>query len=239
MNDLTCSVTSPSKEFLKGMRAVSPLVLSGFPFGLIYGALGISAGLSTFAIMAMSAFVFAGSAQFIAVSLILINTPIPIIIITTFIVNLRHLLYSAALLPYVRNLGQKWRIPLAFLLTDEAFAATVGNYRSEGKELKHFHHLGASLGMYISWQIWTYMGIILGQQIPDANSWGLDFAMPVGFIGMVIPFVKNKSTLICVFTAGVSSLLAAGLPYKLGLIVAALLGVIAGVLSERINNVSK
>ena len=111
------------------MRDTFPLLLGAFPFGLIYGALAATSGLGTAAGMAMAALVFAGSAQFIAVGMVAAGVPVVIIILTTFIVNLRHLLYSATLLPHLRHLPQKWRIPLAFWLTDETFAVTVRRFQ--------------------------------------------------------------------------------------------------------------
>lgn len=222
------------KEFLDGAGGAIPLLLGAAPFGLIYGTLAVGAGVSAAATMAMSLFVFAGSAQFVAVGLVAAGAPVPIIILTTLVVNLRHMLYSATLLPYVRRLSALWRLVLAFLLTDEAFAVCISRYRQEEESpLKHWYQMGASVAMYVNWQIWCALGLILGSRIPDAGSWGLDFAMPVSFIGMTIPFVKNRASVVCVLTAGLVSLLTGGLPYKLGLIAAALAGVLAALVADR------
>lgn len=210
-----------------------PLLLSAAPFGLIYGTLAVASGLSAAAAMAMSLIVFAGSAQFVAVGLVAIGTPVSIIIITTFIVNLRHMLYSVTLLPYLKHLPQRWRIPLAFLLTDETFAVTVHRFQKEDNSpYKHWYQLGSSIAMYVNWQIWCVLGLILGDRIPDAAGWGLDVAMPIAFIGMTIPFVRNMPMVVCVFTAGACGLLTVGLPYKLGIIISALAGVLAGLITE-------
>ena len=220
-------------EFLTGARDSVPLLLGAAPFGLIYGTLAVASGLSAAAAMAMSLIVFAGSAQFIAVGLVAVGTPVLIIIATTFIVNLRHMLYSATLLPYLKHLPQRWRIPLAFWLTDETFAVTVHRFRKEdASPYKHWYQLGSSIAMYVNWQIWCLLGLILGGRIPDAASWGLDVAMPIAFIGMTIPFVKNTPMVVCVFTAGACGLLTVGLPYKLGIVISALAGVLAGLVTE-------
>ena len=222
------------KEFIDGARGAIPLLLGASPFGLIYGALAVGAGLSAGATMGMSLFVFAGSAQFVAVGLVAAGAPLLIIILTTLVVNLRHMLYSATLLPYVRRLSHIWRLVLAFLLTDEAFAVCISRYRQEeDSPLKHWYQLGASVAMYVNWQLWCALGLIMGSRIPDAGSWGLDFAMPVSFIGMTIPFVKSRASVVCVLTAGLVSLISGGLPYKLGLIVAALAGVLAALVTDR------
>ena len=224
---------SRRQEFLTGARDGVPLLLAAAPFGLIYGALAVASGLSAAAAMAMSLIVFAGSAQFIAVGLVAVGTPVLIIIVTTFIVNLRHMLYSATLLPYLKHLPQHWRIPLAFWLTDETFAITVHRFQKEDDSpYKHWYQLGSSIAMYVNWQIWCLLGLILGDRIPDAASWGLDVAMPIAFIGMTIPFVKNMPMVVCVFTAGACGLLTVGLPYNLGIIISALAGVLAGLSTE-------
>ena len=204
------------KEFFAGVRDTFPLMLGAFPFGMIYGALAVTAGLSTGATMAMSAFVFAGSAQFIAVGMVAAHAPVAIIILTTFIVNLRHMLYSATLLPYLKHLPQRWRIPLAFWLTDETFAVTIHRYRRKDSPAgAHWYQLGSSTAMYLNWQFWSLFGVLLGDRIPDASNWGLDVAMPITFIGMIIPFVKSWPMGVCVLTAGAASLITLPLPYKL------------------------
>ena len=99
-----------SKEFFTGINRTLPLMLGAMPFGLIYGALAVSSGFSFSAVMAMSVFVFAGSSQFIAVGLYAAHAPLMIIILVTFVVNLRHMLYSLSLLPFLKNSREIWRI---------------------------------------------------------------------------------------------------------------------------------
>ena len=228
------------QEFLSGARDTFPLLLGALPFGLIYGAVATTSGLSMTAAVAMSAFVFAGSAQFIAVGLVSAQTPVAIIVLTTFIVNLRHMLYSATLLPYLKNLPQIWRIPLAFWLTDETFAVTVHRFQKNDSSVdKHWYQLGSSVAMYLNWQFWCFLGLVLGNRIPDAQSWGLDVAMPVTFIGMIIPFVKTIPVMVCVLTAGAASLLTLAMPYKLGIVVSAFAGIAAGLMAQRIMKAGK
>jgi 4-azaleucine resistance transporter AzlC len=228
------------KEFLSGARDTFPLLLGALPFGLIYGAVAATSGLSMLAAVAMSAFVFAGASQFIAVGLVAAQTPVAIIVLTTFIVNLRHMLYSATLLPYLKNLPQKWRIPLAFWLTDETFAVTVHRFqKNDSSACKHWYQLGSSIAMYLNWQFWCFLGLALGNRIPDAQSWGLDVAMPVTFIGMIIPFVKTMPVAVCVLTAGAAALLTLAMPYKLGIVVSAFAGIASGLMAQRIMNERK
>lgn len=181
----------------------------------------------------MSALVFAGSSQFIAVGLVAAGTPPLVIILTTFVVNLRHILYSATLAPHLNKLPRGWLLPLGFWLTDESFVLAAKRFtEEEHSKDKHWYLLGSEIAMYADWQLVTWIGIIAGQAIKDPGSWGLDFAMVVTFIGMLVPLVKDRPALASVLVAGVSAILAHSLTNQLGLLVAALLGILAGVLAE-------
>ncbi len=227
------SISTRRSEFLAGARATLPLILGAIPFGIIYGAVAVANGLSPAAAQGMSLFVFAGSAQFIAAGLVAEGLPVGLIILTTFVVNLRHALYAASLAPFMKHLPQRWLIPLGFWLTDESYAATIARYNApDDSPYKHWFYFGSAAVMYTNWQICTLIGILAGQQIPDPQGWGLDFAMVVTFIGIIVPLVKNRPALVSVIVAGVVSVLANGLPNKLGLMAAALLGIAAGVLAE-------
>ncbi|NEP16424.1 MAG: AzlC family ABC transporter permease [Leptolyngbya sp. SIO4C1] len=222
------------QEFLTGGRDIFPLVVGAAPFGILFGTLAQSSGLSFWGAMGFSAIVFAGAAQFVALGLLAVGTAVPLIILTTFVVNLRHLLYSASLVPYVRQLPTGWKLLIAFLLTDESYAASIGRYRqSEASLYKHWHYLGGSLFMYLNWQLWTLVGLTLGQALPDTSRWGLDFAMVATFIGMVVPYVTRSAMLATVAVSGIVSAATFGWPHRLGLIFAAIAGMIAGYLTDQ------
>mgnify|MGYP002626172898 CR=1 FL=1 len=220
-------------EFLAGARATIPLLVGAAPFGLIYGALAVAAGLSPLAAAAMSAFVFAGSAQFLAVGLVGAGATVPVILLTTLVVNLRHMLYSATLAPHMGRLPRKALLPLGFWLTDESFAVAAKRYSQPGGEERHWFLLGSELAMYLNWQLVTWIGILAGRAIPDPAAWSLDFAMVVTFIGILVPEIKTRPTLLAVLVAGGAALLANDLPHQAGLLLAALLGIAAGMLAER------
>lgn len=231
----THSPTSPSAEFWAGARGIFPLIVGAVPFGLIFGTLATASGLSIGATLAMSAFVFAGSSQFVAVGLVAGGTGWLLIVLTTFVVNLRHLLYAVSLLPHTKKLSVRWKLPLAFLLTDEAYVVAIRRYEQRDRSShQHWYYLGAALTMYVNWQVCTLLGIGFGQLIPDAAAWGLDFAMSVTFIGMIVPYLKTAPMGWAVGATGITALLANGLPHKLGLMVAALIGIAVGVASERV-----
>jgi 4-azaleucine resistance transporter AzlC len=222
-------------EFWAGVKATFPLVVGAFPFGIIFGALAITAGVTRRAAQAMSLFVFAGSAQFIAAGLIAQETGLAVIVVTTLVVNLRHMLYAATLAPYTRDLPQRWMLPLGFWLTDESFVVVAERYRrADGSPHKHWFFLGSAVFMYLLWQISTYIGIIAGGLIEDPLKWGLDFSLIVTFIGMLVPMLKDKSVGAAVAASGIAALLLRDLPNKLGLILAALIGVGAGMLAHRL-----
>ncbi|MCB0209399.1 MAG: AzlC family ABC transporter permease [Anaerolineae bacterium] len=233
--DTTSLIThSPFSEFLAGARDSFPLIVGAIPFGIIFGTLALSSGLSFAGAMAMSAFVFAGSAQFIALGLVAAGTAWPIVVLTTFVVNLRHTLYSATLAPYVRHLPHRWQAPLAFWLTDETFLVVIKRYTEQpSSPHSHWYYFGSALFMYSNWQLCTFLGLTVGQMVPNAAAWGLDFAMPVTFIGMVIPYLKNRPMVAAVIVAGVMALVAHPIPHQLGLMVAALAGIAAGIFVEQ------
>ncbi len=231
--------SQPSKfsEFLLGIKATFPLVVGAMPFGIIFGALAITSGLSPIGTMSMSLFVFAGASQFIAAGLIASGTGIFVIIATTFVVNLRHMLYSATLSPHVKHLPQKWLIPLGFWLTDETFVVTFKRYQEkDSSENKHWFYFGSAFIMYLNWNLCTFIGLKAGQSIQDPASWGLEYAMVFTFIGILIPMINSKQILVTVIVAGIASLLFYNLPNQLGLFIAAILGILAGLLTDKISN---
>ncbi len=224
-------MSESTKEFWNGVRAELPLLIGVFPFGMIYGALALNAGLSASASQLMSSIVFAGSSQFITTQLVHNAAPAFVIIVTIAVVNLRHMLYSASLAPYLKNLSLQWKVLLSYLLTDEAYAPSIINYEKNGVQpLSHWFLFGAGFSLWFNWQVSTALGIFLGTAIPA--EWPLDFALPLTFIAMVVPILKNRPMVASALSAGIVALLAFSLPYKLGIILAALTGILIGTILE-------
>ncbi len=231
-------MASKRSEFLNGIKGILPILLGVLPFGLIYGVSARSAGLPIIAAQSMSLIVFAGSAQFVTVQLISAGVPVGIIILTACLLNLRHALYSASLAPYVKHLPRRWKMLLAYVLTDEAYAVTIIHYRQpdaakaspatsdDDSTPRHWYFLGTGLTLWIVWQISTAIGIVLGANVPA--SWSLDFTLPLTFIALVIPTLRTRAEWIAAATAGGVAVLAAGLPLNLGLLAAALSGMAIG-----------
>ena len=227
---------TPRREFLSGCRDELPLLLGVVPFGMIYGVLALDAGLGAFTSQAMSSVVFAGSAQLLATQLVREAAPALVVVITIFVVNLRHALYSASVAPYVSHLPRRWKIGLAYLLTDEAYAVAGSRYArdagvAEPSPHRHWYFLGAGLTLWTSWQLSTAAGVFLGAQIP--HRWSLDFTLALTFIAIVFPSLRDLATAAAALAAGVIAVLAFRLPYNLGLILAAVAGIGVGLAVER------
>ena len=217
--------------FFQGARDIIPLLIAAAPFGIVFGALAQSNGLSVAATMGMSLMVFAGSSQFVAITLIGVSAAAPVILLTVFIVNLRHMLYAISLMPKVADLPQKLRLIMSFWLTDEAYA-TLSKRLIDEPEMPNFHwyYLGAAFAMYFNWQCCTAIGIFLGHEVPDLTKWGLDIAMVVAFVGIVVPILKNKAQWACAGTAFFSALLTHSWPHQTGLLFSSLIAIAVGLL---------
>lgn len=233
-------------EFRAGVQAELPILIGVAPFGMIYGVLALQAGIPPAAAQAMSAVVFAGSAQIVLTQLVNLGAPAAVMVLTVLVINLRHALYSASVAPYVQHLRTAWKLLLSYLLTDEAYVVAILHYartdtdaddrrrspdRPRSSDQRHWYFLGAGLALWSCWQLSTALGIFLGAAVPA--SWGLEFTLPLTFIALVVPNLKTRAEVTAALTAGLAALLAFSLPYKLGLIAAALIGVLAGLAVDR------
>ena len=226
------SLNTPRREFLSGVKSELPLMIGVIPFGMIYGILAIAAGLPPSVAQAMSFIIFAGSSQFVSAQLFGLGVPAMLNVFTVWVINLRHALYSASVASYLQKLPTRWKLILAYLLTDEAYAVTIIHYQQEGDKLyRHWYFLGAGLTLWTTWQISTAMGIFLGAAVPA--SWSLDFTLALIFIALVVPSLKDRASLGAALSAGVAAILLFSLPLKTGLLIASLIGIAVGMLVER------
>ena len=218
--------------FSLGVRSVAPMLLGVAPFGVLYGVVALQSGIPPLAAFAMSSIVFAGSAQFLLAQLVGAGAPALLAAGAVGLVNLRHALYSASVAPLLASLPRRWKLLLAYLLTDEAYAAAIPHLSSaEGAApAGHWILLGSGFGLWAGWQAATLAGVLLGAQLPtDA---GLDFALPLTFIAIVVPMVRSRALLASALAAAAAALALAALPYKLGLFFAALAGLVVGALAN-------
>lgn len=223
--------SSPSAAFAAGAKAIAPVLLALTPFAVAFGATAIGSGLSSLEALGMSVFIFAGAAQFAAVPLISAGASVAIVILTVLVINLRLTLYSASLASHFRRLPAGWKGLLSYLLTDQAYAATITRFDEGqiGEPDKRWYYLGVALAIGVVWLTGTTMGIFLGGRVPEG--WSLDFISPLIFISLAVPAVKDRTTAAAALTAGTTAVFAAAMPLNLGLIVAALTGVVGGLLA--------
>ncbi len=220
------------QEFFAGVRAELPLIVGVVPFGFIYGALAVQLGVPASIAQAMSLVIFGGSAQFIAAPLVVAQAPAAVLVLTVFAVNLRHALYSASLAPYLSKLSLGWKALLAYMLTDEAYAVAIARFQKPDEaQNRHWFLFGTEATLWIFWMLSTALGIIVGAQA--SAEWSLDFVLPLTFIGIVVPMLKNRAYVICAIVAAIGGVIAFGLPYKLGYIVAAIVAIAIGFVIEK------
>lgn len=225
------SVISKYQSFWQGVFATFPLSVAVIPWGILAGSFAIDVGLSALESQAMSAIVFAGAAQLVALGMIKAGIGLTSILLTTLLITSRHLLYSMALRENVSVLSLRWRLSLGFLLTDELFAVVSTDKRHK---FNPWYALGGGLGFYIFWNAATLLGIIAGKTIPNMEQWGLDFAIAATFIALVVPMVKAKSILVCIIVSLVTSVVCGVLNLEAGLLISALLGMASGVLYAKV-----
>lgn len=214
------------------LRDGIPLGVSVFSLGLVYGVMALQAGLSFAEGAAMSLLVFAGASQFIAVGMIGTGATAGAIIITTLLVNMRHLLLGASLGQYLRKEKSGKLAVLAHLLTDESYALSI--MRFQQRPPTAVYYLGAGLTIYVTWQIGTLLGMAMGTSITDVEKYGLDFMFFATLIGMVVPQIKNKNLLMVCLVAAVTSVVGAMLiPGNWYIIIAALVAAAVGMAGEK------
>ena len=187
---------SSRQAFLRGFSAVAPLWLGVVPFALAYAVIARDAGLSLSETQALSLFVFAGSAQFTAAGLFATGATALEIVFTTFLLNVRHVLYGLALGRQVRLDG--WRRPVAaFFLTDEVFGVV-----STRRAPTFGYLLGAELSLFVTWNLSTLGGGLIGGAIPDPTNLGLDLVFPLAFLALLVPLVRTRVELVVALFSG-------------------------------------
>jgi len=232
--DMPAAAPSRRAEILGGLKVTLPFMVGAAPFGVIFGALATAQGLSMLQTMSLSLFVFSGSAQFIAISLLAVGAGPWIIWLATLMLNLRHTLYAATLVSHVRHLSLPWRFVLSAGLTDETFAAMEDRYQRLGvTRNSHWAFLASVVGMHVNWNCWTAIGVLVGGLVDGLAGSGLEFAAIATFIGMVVQRLRTPGSQVAAAVAGILAALLAVLPYKLGLTIATILAIWIAMLVDR------
>ena len=218
--------------FFEGVREIAPMMLGVIPFGIVCGVGAIAAGASPVAALAMSMIMFSGAAQIIATQLLAAGAPFAVILLSCLVVSLRLMMYSAAMAPYLRPLDHRWRALLSFVLTDQAFAATLQRFRESGDvRANASYFLGSGALLWIVWQIATVAGIVAGQVIPA--SWQLEFVVPLCFLAVLTPLLRDRVSLLVFAVAAIAVIVLDAMPLRLSMICGGLLGIMAGVIADR------
>lgn len=211
-----------------GARAMLPLIVSILPFALIVGVVAVRLGYAPWVASAFSLFFFAGSSQLAAMQLLMDGTPLVIILLTVFFINLRFTMYSASIAPWLRGAGVWMKMLMGYTLTDQPYMLSLYAFDQRpalSRRVAFF--LGGALPFWLSWQLGTLAGALLGSRLPAG--WGLDFAVPLTFLALLAPAIVDRATLAAAVVAAIVAVLAHTLPWNMGLIVGALSGIAAGV----------
>ncbi|WP_297428766.1 AzlC family ABC transporter permease [Clostridium sp.] len=223
--------------FIQGIKDCIPTIFGYLSLGLACGVLGKSCGLTIWEAMGMSAFVYGGSSQFIASSMILSSASVPSIIFTIFFVNFRHLFMSASIAPYFKKNSLLKNLFIGLLLTDETFAVASEEGIRKNK-INNLWMIGLNITAYINWIVATGIGVLLGSVIPDYKAFGLDFALTAMFIGLLISAIrinlKIKEAIIIIFTAVIILIISTKfVSTSIGVIIAAISGALIGVVIKK------
>lgn len=219
------------EAFFSGVNALLPLIAGVIPFGLVTGITATKQGFSTLETMGMTLLFFAGSAQLVALQLLRDGVLPLIILLTVLVINLRFMMYSASIAPHIHPLPRPLKWLLSYMLSDQAYALSIVKFTStpSSRHLPYFF-AGSALTMWLSWNVSVLLGAMLGTGIPE--SWSLDFAIPLAFLAILVPAIKNSPSLAAAAVGGLVAVLGTYAPYNLGMLLAAVSGISAGLTVE-------
>lgn len=221
-------------QFLAAAKSCLPVLPGVFAFGAISGVAMVAAGMPHYMAMAMSVLVYAGNAQLAALQLVSSGTPLAIAILAALVINLRFSIYSLSMSPHLAAAGPRWRPLLSYLLTDNGYAITLRGYeRALGAADKVWYYFGCSVAIWITWQVGTLTGVLLGARIPA--DWHLEFSIVLTFLGIVAPTIRDRAVAAAACAAGITAVLAWPLPLRLGLLLAVAAGICVGMLVESLS----
>ena len=226
------AIDAPDQDaWREGFRAGLPTLFGIAAWGLVVGIAMVKAGLSVPQAIGMTLLVFAGSAQLASLPLNVANAPVWVIFATALVVNLRFVIFSALLAPHFAHLPWRQRFTLGYISGDMTVALFLQRFPSEAPAPGKLSYLKALMyPNWVAWQAGSIAGVLLGSTVPP--QWGLGFAGTLAIVCITIPLVANKAALCGVVVAGAVAVAAAGLPYKLGLLAAVVVGMLAAMAVE-------
>ena len=227
-----------ARGWREGFQTGFPTLFGIAAWGMVVGVAMVKSGLTVAQAVGMTLFVFAGSAQLASLPLIVAAAPIWVIFLTALVVNLRFVIFSALLGPHFSRLPLWQRFFLGYISGDVSIALFLQRYPSAAPEPGKLGFLkGLMFPNWIAWQVGSLIGIFLGSTIP--SEWGLGFAGTLAILCIAVPLVVNSAALCGVLVAGAVAVLANGFPYKLGLLVAVVAGMVAALVAEKLTEKRK
>lgn len=225
-----------TSTFKQGVKDCLPTMLGYLSIGFAAGVVSKTAGLSIIEIAIMSILMYAGSGQFIAAGMFAVHSPIAAIVTTIFLINLRHLLMSSAIAPYFTDRGPVKNFFIGLLLTDESFAVGI-SHANKIKAVNYNWLVGVNVAAYSTWVTANILGGFFGEWIPSPETFGLDFALPAMFIGLlVLQVVENKKYLRDLIIIGCTAIVLVIVSFfadsSVSIIIAALVGATVGLVTE-------
>ncbi len=226
-----------STELRAGAAAVAPMLVGVIPFGLVAGAQPTTEGLGGAAALGLSTIVFAGASQLAAADVLADGGSAVVATLAALTINLRMLLYSASLAPFLAHLSFGRRMGAAYLMTDQAYAVSITRWTGDEDEVEHrlAYYLGAGLCLWAVWQLSTIAGILVGGIVPE--SLPLGFAVPLVFLVLLVPSITSRPAAVAALVGGGAAVAAAALGAgPLSVIVGALTGIVAGATADALDD---
>ena len=203
-----------------------------FPFGIITGVAMVASGIEPLAAMVMSVVVFAGASMVASAQLLASGSPALLVILATLFINLRFMMYSASLRQHFAHAPLRARLLIAYITADNVYGLMLARYAERPDDPgKLGFFAGSGVLIWSSWQIAVAAGILVGAGLPV--SWRLEFAAPLAFVAMTVPFLRDRAMIGAALAAGITVIVAQDLPLRLAVVAAALIGIAAGLLLER------
>ena len=227
------------KTLSRGIKDVSPLMIPVFPFGIIYGVIGMELGIGAYMTVGLSVIIFGGASQIVLLQLFSGGASSLVTLSSVAAVNSRHLLYGAVLSEYLSKLKLTWKIILSYVMVDQAFAVSNIYFKRNKKDKnKHYHLLGAGFTCWTIWQISTVLGIFLGSLVPEEL--GLSFTISLTFLALLINDFRKFKNIIVMFMSGIVATIGFNtIPFKAYIIVAALSALITATIITQIETKKK
>jgi 4-azaleucine resistance transporter AzlC len=216
---------------LGGARAVLPLTIGIFPFGLAYGVAVVASSIDDLAGVLASFLIIAGAAQLAMIDLIDAGAPWFVVVATALVINARFMMYSGALAPAFSEFPKRWRIPLAHLMTDQATVAALLYFRSQRDPRRRVaFYLGAASSFAASWVAGTTLGVAIGAAVPEELQVG--FAVPLMFVALAVPTIRDRATTVAAVVGFSVTLMTRDAPLNTSLLIGAASGIAFGMLAK-------